>query len=301
MFKHLKLKKLIPLVIVFGLASLVAGTDVLSAAVQHQVIDLFKSYAQGLVPYTANIFVGLIFICLMNLMYDPMKVGLDKALNISRADERGRRVVSRAVLLMYWVFVVIVGVSFIAPDFLSKLVVGFGLFGAAIALALQGIANDFIAGVLLNFRPKFCVGDEIELIGVAVKGKVTDIGYVLTVLDTAEGTLTVPNREVWSKPVKVTRVNGATAGGAISCPQGSGTSATSDAVGSATPKSSESTAADVPTKADTGGTAKVDGTAAAISGADAVVSNPGAGSVTGNPPGSGSTEPPKDAGATPPQ
>ncbi|MDZ4834673.1 MAG: mechanosensitive ion channel family protein [Candidatus Melainabacteria bacterium] len=222
MFKHLKPRKLIPLIIVFGLASLIAGTDVLSAAVQKQVIDLFKSYAQGLVPYTANICVGLIFICLMNLLYDPMKVGLDKALNLSHADERGRRIVSRAVLLLYWVVVIIVGVSFIAPDFLSKLVVGFGLFGAAIALALQGIANDFIAGVLLNFRPKFCVGDDIELVGVAVKGKVTDIGYVLTVLDTADGTYTVPNREVWSRPVKVTKAGGspATTGSAITCPAG---------------------------------------------------------------------------------
>lgn len=220
MFKHLKPRKLIPLVIVVGLASLIAGTDVLSAAVQNQVIDLFKSYAQGLVPYTANICVGLIFVCLMNLLYDPMKVGLDKALNLGHADERGKRVVSRAVMLIYWVFVVVVGVSFIAPDFLAKLVVGFGLFGAAIALALQGLANDLIAGVMLNFRPKFCLGDDIELIGVAVKGKVTDIGYVLTVLDTAEGTITVPNREVWSKPVKVAKPGGtgATTGGAISCP-----------------------------------------------------------------------------------
>lgn len=219
MFKHLKPRKLIPLVIVVGLASLVAGTDVLSAAVQNQVIDLFKSYAQGLVPYTANICVGLIFVCLMNLLYDPMKVGLDKALNLGHADERGKRVVSRAVLLIYWIFVVVVGVSFIAPDFLAKLVVGFGLFGAAIALALQGLANDLIAGVMLNFRPKFCLGDDIELIGVAVKGKVVDIGYVLTVLDTAEGTITVPNREVWSKPVKVSKVGvAATTGGAITCP-----------------------------------------------------------------------------------
>lgn len=217
MFKHLKPRKLIPLIIVIGLASVVAGTDVLSAAVQNQVIDVFKEYAKGLVPYTANICVGLIFVCLMNLLYDPMKVGLDKALNLGHADERGKRVVSRAVALVYWVFVVFVGVSFIAPDFLSKLVVGFGLFGAAIALALQGLANDLIAGVMLNFRPKFCLGDEIELIGVAVKGKVRDIGYVLTVLDTADGLITVPNREVWSKPVRVAGPPGAAGAGAVSC------------------------------------------------------------------------------------
>lgn len=219
MFKHIQWKKAVPLLIIGLLASLVAGTDVLSAAVQTQIVDVFKTYVSGIVPYTANIFVGLIFICLANLLYDPMKAGLEKALNLSNADERGRRIVSRAVLLIYWLIAIVVGVSFIAPDFLSKLVVGFGLFGAAIALALQGIANDFIAGVLLNFRPKFCVGDEIELIGVAVKGKVTDIGYVLTVLDTESGTFTVPNREVWSKPVKVTKPGAGktTTTGGLSC------------------------------------------------------------------------------------
>lgn len=219
MFKHIQWKKAVPLLIIGLLASLIAGTDVLSAAVQTQIVDVFKTYVKGIVPYTANIFVGLIFICLANLLYDPMKAGMEKALNLSNADERGRRIVSRAVLLLYWLVAIVVGVSFIAPDFLSKLVVGFGLFGAAIALALQGIANDFIAGVLLNFRPKFCVGDEIELIGVAVKGKVTDIGYVLTVLDTESGTFTVPNREVWSKPVKVTKPGAGkpTGTGGMSC------------------------------------------------------------------------------------
>lgn len=254
MFKHIQWKKAIPLVIIGVLAYVFAGTDVLSAAVQTQLIDVFKTYVQGIVPYTANILVGLIFVCLANLLYDPLKAGLEKALNLSRADERGRRIVSRGVLLAYWLTAIIVGVSFIAPNFLSKLVVGFGLFGAAIALALQGIANDFIAGVLLNFRPKFCVGDDIELIGVAVKGRVTDIGYVLTVLETSEGVMTVPNREVWSRPVKVTKTaagQGAEGGG-ISCAsdssKGTGTADGSAApvAGSSAPRSDTTVNAGVP-------------------------------------------------------
>lgn len=217
MFTHMQWKKLIPLAIVVLLAALFAGTDVLSAAVQNQIVDVLKGYIKGLVPYTANIFVGLIFICLANLFYDPLKAGLAKALNISTADERGKRLVSRALQLLYWLIVVFVGVSFIAPDLISKLFLGFGLFSAAIALALQGLANDIIAGVLLNFRPKFCVGDEIEIVGVNVKGKVIDIGYLLTVLETQDGTFTVPNREVWAKPVKVSKPAGTVGGGGISC------------------------------------------------------------------------------------
>ncbi len=220
MFKHIQWKKLIPLLIVVALAALFAGTDVLSAAVQNQIVDVLKGYVKGLVPYTANIFVGLIFLCLANLFYDPLKAVLAKALNVSSADERGKRLVARLSQLVYWLIVTFVGLSFIAPDLISKLFLGFGLFGAAIALALQGLANDIIAGALLNFRPKFCVGDEIEIVGLNVKGKVVDIGYLLTVLETADGTFTVPNREVWAKPVKLSKSAGnsvSTTGGDISC------------------------------------------------------------------------------------
>lgn len=282
MFKHIQWKKAIPLVIIGVMAYVFAGTDVLSAAVQTQLIDVFKNYVQGIVPYTANILVGLIFICLANLLYDPMKVGLEKALNLSRADERGRRIVSRAVLLGYWLVAIVVGVSFIAPNFLSKLVVGFGLFGAAIALALQGIANDFIAGVLLNFRPKFCVGDDIELIGVAVKGRVSDIGYVLTVLETTEGVMTVPNREVWSRPVKVTKTASGqgTEGGGISCASDSskvtGTAAGSAApvAGSSAPRSDTTSNAGAPASGSSASGASASGSDASGSDASSTGSSP---------------------------
>lgn len=282
MFKHIQWKKAIPLVIIGVMAYVFAGTDVLSAAVQTQLIDVFKNYVQGIVPYTANILVGLIFICLANLLYDPMKVGLEKALNLSRADERGRRIVSRAVLLGYWLVAIVVGVSFIAPNFLSKLVVGFGLFGAAIALALQGIANDFIAGVLLNFRPKFCVGDDIELIGVAVKGRVSDIGYVLTVLETTEGVMTVPNREVWSRPVKVTKTASGqgTEGGGISCAsdssKGTGTAAGSAApvAGSSAPRSDATSNAGAPASGSNASGSSASGSDASSTGSSAAGSTP---------------------------
>lgn len=222
MFKHLKWRKLIPLVIVLGLSYVVVGTDLVGAAAQNELVEAMKAFAKGLVPMAANIFIGLIILCLAYAFYDPIKEGLNKLLALSKhADERGRMVVSRAFVLIYWLVAFFVGISFIAPDLLAKLALGIGVFGAALALAMQGVANDFIAGVLLNFRPKFCLGDEIELNGLAgVKGKVVDIGYVLTVMELSDGTYSVPNREVWGRAVKVTKTpdSGATVTtGGITC------------------------------------------------------------------------------------
>jgi len=203
MLKHIKWRKLIPLVILVGLAVLAGGTDVFSAAIRTQVIEVGKEYLKQLVPFAASIFVGLVFMCLAYVLYDPLKAGMEKALNLSTADNRRKMLISRGVVLLYWIVSIFVGTSFISADFLAKLVVGVGLVGAALTLALQGIANDFICGILLNFSPKCCVGDEIELVGLAVKGKVTDIGYVQTVVETPTDRFEVPNREVWSRAVKV--------------------------------------------------------------------------------------------------
>jgi|AGTN01.1.fsa_nt_gi Small-conductance mechanosensitive channel len=204
MLKHIKWRKMIPLVILVGLAVLAGGTDVFSAAIQTQVIEVMKKYLEELIPFAASIFVGMVFMCLAYVLYDPLKAGMEKALNLSHADNRRKMLISRGAILVYWIVSIFVGTSFISADFLSKLVVGVGLVGAALTLALQGIANDFIAGILLNFSPKCCVGDEIELVGLAVKGKVTDIGYVQTVVETPTERFEVPNREVWSRAVKVT-------------------------------------------------------------------------------------------------
>ena len=43
-----------------------------------------------------------------------------------------------------------IALTIIAPEVLSKLFLGGSLFLAALTLALQGAANDFISGILLQ-------------------------------------------------------------------------------------------------------------------------------------------------------
>jgi small conductance mechanosensitive channel len=72
-----------------------------------------------------------------------------------------------------------------------------GLGGLVVALALQKVVEDFIAGVILNARRPFTVGDTVEL-GDHV-GVVTDIDARTTVLRGLDGSsIRVPNGVVVS-------------------------------------------------------------------------------------------------------
>ncbi len=203
MLKNIKLRKVLPLVILVGLAITAGGTNVFSEAVQTQVVQVAKDYLAAIKPLMGNIFVGLLFASIAYLAFDPIMLLLTKALNATKCDERGCRLISRTVNLFYWVLTIFISISFIAPGFLSQLLVGAGLFSAALALSFKGIAYDFICGVLLNFTPKCKVGDSIDIVGFKVEGKVSDIGYVMSKIETADGVVSVPNRELWDRPTNI--------------------------------------------------------------------------------------------------
>ncbi len=211
MIKNLKWKKLIPFASVIVLAYMFVGTSVFSVGLQNEMLETGKAFLKGLVPLAPNIFVGLIVLTLAYGLFDPFKEGVSKLLALSKhADERSRRIVSRAAVLSYWGIALVVAATFIAPDLLAKLLVGFGAVGVALGLAMQGAASDWIGGILLNFRPRFRLGDEIQVQGLdGVKGKVIDIGLRETVLELPDGIYFVPNREALGRSIKVMKGDGA--------------------------------------------------------------------------------------------
>lgn len=205
MFKNFKLRRFMPFLALVVLAFLAGGTAVFSEAIQNQVIGVAKEYLVQLKPMVGNIYFGLVLVSLMYAVYEPITGAIEKILRVSGTEDRGKVVVVRGVKLLYLTIAILIGVSFIAPAFLAKVFLGIGLFGAALTLALQGLANDLIAGVLLSSSPRFKVGDQIELVGLAVKGVVVDVNYVLTVIKGENGEkFTVPNRELWSRAIKST-------------------------------------------------------------------------------------------------
>jgi small-conductance mechanosensitive channel len=82
----------------------------------------------------------------------------------------------------------------------TSLLAGLGIVGFTIGFALQDIARNFIAGLLILMRQPFGVGDGVEVAGHA--GTVMEITMRDTVIRTWDGVMEIiPNLDVYSNPI----------------------------------------------------------------------------------------------------
>lgn len=205
MFKSLPgiFRKLLPGIVLLTLTYLAGGTDVFSSTVHEHFSKALADYGSSLGPFAANFLAGALFFWVCWAAHPLLKKWYERLLNRTTATDRIKSLISQSLKLSYWFLAAFVSLSFIAPDLLSKVFLGVSLFGAAIALAFKDIARDAISGFFLAFNPHFGLNDTIELVGTTVKGKITAISYVQTSIETDDGTIVVPNGDMWAKAVKV--------------------------------------------------------------------------------------------------
>ena len=78
---------------------------------------------------------------------------------------------------------------------LLPLIAGIGVAGAGIALAMQGVLGNAVAGLTIIFTKPFRVGEYISIVG--VEGSVASITIFNTVLDHSDRSrVVVPNRKI---------------------------------------------------------------------------------------------------------
>ncbi|PLK48639.1 mechanosensitive ion channel family protein [Uliginosibacterium sp. TH139] len=78
---------------------------------------------------------------------------------------------------------------------LLPLIAGLGVAGAGIALAMQGLLSNLVAGLTIIFTHPFRIGEYISVVG--VEGIVSDISLFNTVLTHADQSrVVVPNRKL---------------------------------------------------------------------------------------------------------
>ncbi|NJN94602.1 MAG: mechanosensitive ion channel family protein [Anaerolineales bacterium] len=79
-------------------------------------------------------------------------------------------------------------------------VAGLGIVGFTVGFALQDIAQNFIAGILLLIQQPFSIGDSVEVNGYG--GVVTNIEIRSTTVRTWDGLLVIiPNADVYGNPI----------------------------------------------------------------------------------------------------
>jgi small conductance mechanosensitive channel len=95
---------------------------------------------------------------------------------------------------------IVLALEQLAPGRFSSLIAGLGIAGFTIGFALQDVAKNFVAGILLLLQEPFEIGDAIEVAGYS--GTVLDISLRSTDLRTWDGRhVLIPNSDIFVSPI----------------------------------------------------------------------------------------------------
>jgi len=95
---------------------------------------------------------------------------------------------------------IVLALEQLAPGRLSTLLAGLGIAGITIGFALQDVAKNFIAGILLLLTQPFEIGDTIEVQGFI--GKVLAINLRSTEMRESDGRFVIiPNSDIFVSPI----------------------------------------------------------------------------------------------------
>lgn len=195
-------RKFIPLLMVIAVVIVATVTDVFSPGIQHALRQAFVDYFHKLLPFAIDMLIAAVMVNVAWVFYRPFCAGFEAVLSKTHASERSKELTLKLVKFFYWAVVVFLVLGLTAAEFLSRFVIGFGVFGAALTLSLQGAANDFICGLLIQFCRKVTEKDDVKVEGLDVKGNVKEVGMLSTTIESATDIIRVPNREIWARAVK---------------------------------------------------------------------------------------------------
>ena len=119
---------------------------------------------------------------------------LDRSLGRMKLDPPVRTLLVRLLRLLVLVLFVIMALQNLGVELLP-LIAGLGVAGAGIALAMQGVLGNIVAGLTIIFTRPFRVGEYISIAG--VEGQVESIDIFSTLLSHPDrSTVVVPNRKI---------------------------------------------------------------------------------------------------------
>jgi small conductance mechanosensitive channel len=105
-----------------------------------------------------------------------------------------RNLIERGVRILVLVLFVIMALQNLGVDLLP-LIAGVGVAGAGVALAMQGVLGNIVAGLTIIFTRPFKVGDWVSI--AKEEGEVLDISLSSTVLGHADlSRVVIPNRKI---------------------------------------------------------------------------------------------------------
>jgi len=160
----------------------------------------FETMLQNVLAFLPQLAMALIIFILSYLLSRGVARTVRRTLE---RRERDPELIVLLVLIARWGvfgFGIVLSIEQLAPGQLSSLVAGLGVAGFTIGFALQDVAKNFIAGVILLLQQPFDIGDGVEINGYA--GKVLDINLRATEMMTWDGRhVIIPNSEIYASPI----------------------------------------------------------------------------------------------------
>ena len=168
------------------------------------VSEALTELAGDLLVRLPLIVLALLVLTVSLLVVRVLMSGVRRAMVRADVDFTVQRLVANLLRLLLVILVLVVSLA-IAGVEVGAVLAGLGLIGLGLALALQKILENFIAGILILMRKPFDRGEIVSTNG--YEGFVEDIDLRATVLRLYDGTLTlIPNADVFTEPlVNLTR------------------------------------------------------------------------------------------------
>lgn len=162
---------------------------------QLALLDQAKSTLVDLaIKFGPKVVVAILF--LIAGFYAGRAVGrmFDRSLGRMHLEPPVRTLLVRIVRLLVLALFVIMALQNLGVELLP-LIAGLGVAGAGIALAMQGVLGNVVAGLTIIFTRPFRVGEYISIIG--VEGQVESIDLFSTLLSHPDRSIVVvPNRKI---------------------------------------------------------------------------------------------------------
>jgi len=104
--------------------------------------------------------------------------------------------VRRMVVGIIYSLAVICVIAYVFDRPIASLLGASGLLFTIIGLAIQINISNVFAGLAINLERTFSVGDYIEIVGMGIKGKVSDINWRATYITSSGNSIAVPNSQI---------------------------------------------------------------------------------------------------------
>lgn len=158
-----------------------------------------SGFLEMVIPFLANLVAAIIIFVASLFLSRLASQWAEKSAKEKIKDPEITRLLSR---LARW-SVIVLGtltaleqVNFDVTSFLA----GLGIAGITVGFALQDIARNFVAGILVLIRQPFEIGDAVEVAGHS--GTVMDVNLRDTEIKTWDGVMEIlPNIDVFSNPI----------------------------------------------------------------------------------------------------